>query len=263
MSPWLIHLGSGLLAAGVMMFVLWLVQRRTHNAGIVDVGWTFGIGVLVVALAFVTPGDPIRRATVAAITAFWSLRLGTHLVRRVGREPEDGRYRNLREWAAPKEQSVLLMFFLLQATWVVLFAVPQYVAMYNAAPLGLQDAAAMLLFAVSITGEGIADRQLARFRNDPAHQGEVCRSGLWRYSRHPNYFFEWLHWFAYPLLAVGVGPAAWITLLGPMLMLVFLLKITGIPPTEQRALQSRGERYREYQRTTSAFFPWFPKEAAS
>ncbi len=191
------------------------------------------------------------------------MRLGIHLARRVTREPEDGRYRNLREWAGNRQQGILLFFFLLQATWVVLFALPQYVAMHNTRPLQLLDLAAIAIFLLSIIGEAIADRQLARFRSDPANRGEVCRVGLWRYSRHPNYFFEWLHWFAYPVLAIGAGPIAWITLLGPVFMLVFLLKITGVPPTELRALQSRGDQYREYQRTTSVFFPWFPKETAS
>lgn len=261
MSPWLIHLGTGLAAAIALMFILWLIQRRTGNAGIVDVGWTFGIGVFVAILAIVTPGEWIRRLLIASITAVWSLRLGGHLVRRISSEPEDGRYRNLRDWAGGRQQPVLLFFFMLQATWVVLFALPQYVAMYNMRAFGIYDIAAIAVFSVSLIGEAIADRQLANFRNDASNRGEVCRVGLWRYSRHPNYFFEWLHWFAYPLLAIGIGSLLWVTLLGPVVMLVFLLKITGVPPTEMRALQTRGERYREYQRTTSAFFPWFPKEA--
>jgi steroid 5-alpha reductase family enzyme len=261
MTTWMLQLGSGLGAAMLLMFVLWLVQRRTHNAGIVDVGWALGIGVLVGVSALMTPGDPLRRVLVTGITLVWSLRLGIHLARRVAGEPEDGRYQNLRAWAGRHEQVVLLLFFFLQASWVVLFALPQYVAMHNAAPLGWLGVAAVGIFLVSVLGETVADRQLARFRADSANRGEVCREGLWRYSRHPNYFFEWLHWFAYPLLAIGLGPVAWLALLGPILMLVFLLKITGIPPTEWRALQSRGERYRAYQRTTSAFFPWFAKEA--
>jgi steroid 5-alpha reductase family enzyme len=263
MTQWAWELGSGLVGACVLMVVLWLVQRRTNNAGIVDVGWTFGIGALVVALAFVTPGDPVRRVLVAGLAGVWSLRLGVHLVQRVRSEPEDGRYQNLRAWAGEREQVVLLVFFLMQATWVVIFALPQYVAMHNAVPIGVYDVAALVVFAISLGGEALADRQLARFRQQRENRGQVCREGLWRYSRHPNYFFEWLQWFAYPLLAIGAGPVAWVTLLGPAVMLVFLLKVTGVPPTELRALQSRGERYREYQRTTSAFFPWFPKETAS
>jgi steroid 5-alpha reductase family enzyme len=112
---------------------------------------------------------------------------------------------------------------------------------------------------ISVGGEWLADRQLARFRQDPSNKGKVCRQGLWRYSRHPNYFFEWVHWWAYVLIGIG-GPWGWLTLFGPAVMLVFLLKITGVPPTEKRALQSRGEAYREYQRTTSVFFPWPPKQ---
>jgi len=121
------------------------------------------------------------------------------------------------------------------------------------------DLLAVGVFLVSVAGEAIADRQLAGFRADPANRGKTCRTGLWRYSRHPNYFFEWVHWWSYVLL--GLGSPYWlVTILGPALMLVFLFKITGIPATEERALLTRGEDYRNYQRTTSPFFPWFPKE---
>ena len=112
---------------------------------------------------------------------------------------------------------------------------------------------------MAVLGETIADRQLARFRADPENRGKTCNQGLWRYSRHPNYFFEWIHWFAYIFLAVG-SPHWWLALLGPLVMAVFLLKITGIPYTELQSLKSKGESYREYQRTTSAFIPWFPKK---
>ena len=107
----------------------------------------------------------------------------------------------------------------------------------------------------------LADRQLSAFRMNPANRGQVCRQGMWRYSRHPNYFCEWLHWWAYVLLAVGAA-GGWLNVLGPVLMLYFLHKVTGIPPTEAQALKNRGEAYREYQRTTSIFFPWPPKKGA-
>jgi steroid 5-alpha reductase family enzyme len=263
MSDWMFQILTGLAGAAGLMFVLWLVQLRTRNAGIVDLGWTLGIGAFVIALAVNSPGEASRRIIIAAITTTWSLRLGWHLLQRISSEPEDGRYTNLREWAGKNEQPALLIFFLLQATWVVLFSLPQMCGLYNMQPLSWTDFVAILVFAVSIGGESLADAQLARFRRDPANRGEVCQVGLWRYSRHPNYFFEWLHWFAYPLLAIGTGWLAIWTLLGPAVMLLFLLKITGIPPTELRAVQSRGDKYRAYQRSTSAFFPWFPKEVST
>jgi steroid 5-alpha reductase family enzyme len=111
---------------------------------------------------------------------------------------------------------------------------------------------------LSVVGEGIADRQLARFRENPANKGKTCRDGLWRYSRHPNYFFEWLHWFAYVLLAVG-SPWFWLSAAGPVVMYLFLRYVSGIPYTEAQALRSRGEDYRRYQQTTPMLFPWFPK----
>jgi len=122
------------------------------------------------------------------------------------------------------------------------------------------DVLAIAVWIVAIAGEGVADRQLARFRADPENRGKTCRAGLWRYSRHPNYFFEWVHWFTYVLLAFG-SPYVWLTLAGPAVMLLFLYKVTGIPYTEKRALMSRGDDYRRYQETTSAFVPWFPRKA--
>jgi steroid 5-alpha reductase family enzyme len=141
----------------------------------------------------------------------------------------------------------------------VIFSIPFLVAMtLRSQGLGAWVAAGVLVWVVAVTGEALADRQLAAFRADQTNRGRTCRVGLWRLSRHPNYFFEWLHWWSYVLL--GVGSPWWaLTLVGPALMLYFLLRVTGIPATEAQALASRGEDYREYQRTTSAFVPWFPR----
>ena len=132
----------------------------------------------------------------------------------------------------------------------------------NASPLGIWDILGTTVWLIAVGGESVADRQLARWRAQPDNRGKTCRAGLWRLSRHPNYFFEWIHWWAYVCLAIGT-PWVWVALAGPVVMLLFLYKITGIPYTEARALASRGEDYARYQRTTSAFIPWFPEKESS
>jgi steroid 5-alpha reductase family enzyme len=166
----------------------------------------------------------------------------------------------LREKWGRRANRNFFIFFLVQASWSVLFSLPFLAVVFNTAnPLGILDGLGVAVWIFSVLGEVVADWQLARFRRGSQNRGKTCNQGLWRYSRHPNYFFEWLHWFAYILLAAG-SPYWWLSLLGPVTMGVFLFKITGIPYTEKQALRSRGESYREYQRTTSAFFPWFTKK---
>jgi steroid 5-alpha reductase family enzyme len=121
------------------------------------------------------------------------------------------------------------------------------------------DLLGIAMWTAGVAGVAISDWQLARFRSRPENQGKTCRSGLWRYSRHPNYFFEWLHWCSYVPLVIGTS-AGWLAILVPLVLLYFLFFVTGIPPTEAQALASRGEEYRSYQRTTSVFVPWFPKK---
>jgi steroid 5-alpha reductase family enzyme len=244
-------------AAGVLLqLALWSVQLRTRNAATVDVGWTVLVAGGAAGAAVVGGGDPARRLVVAGLAVFWALRLAAHLVRDrvLARAPEDGRYRTLRErWgdAAPRN---FLVLYLAQVPVAGLFVVPLAAAMRGGAP-DVWTGAGLAVWLIAAAGEWIADRQLARFRSDPGNRGAVCRAGLWRVSRHPNYFFEWLHWWAYVL----IGHAQVLTLLGPAAMLLFLFRITGIPYTERQALRSRGDAYRVYQRTTSAFIPWPPR----
>ena len=259
-APWLTVL-AGWAAVAAVMFVLWLVQRTSRNAGIVDVAWSLATAALGTWFALTAPGLPARRLTVAVMATVWGVRLGTHLFRRVRREEEDGRYRALRAaWGVHAERR-LLAFFQLQALWAVLFAVPMLAAASNAGPWRPLDAAGTVLWLVAVAGEWAADRQLRDFRSDPRNGRRVCRRGLWRYSRHPNYFFEWLHWFAYVCLAAG-SPLWWTTLAGVVTMFYFLTRVTGIPPTEAQAIRSRGDDYRLYQQTTNAFFPGPPRRLA-
>lgn len=199
------------------------------------------------------------------MAAVWSLRLGTHLfIRVMGHHPvEDGRYRQLRQdWAAifvPK----MFGFFQLQAVSVVLLGLAFLLACLNPAPAFRPlEIAGAALWLVAISDEALADTQLAAFKRHPANKGRVCDAGLWRYSRHPNYFFEWLVWVAYFVFALA-APWGWIAIIGPASILFLLLRVTDIPMTEEQSIRSRGETYRRYQRATSAFVPWFPRKPSA
>jgi len=247
-------LGALLMAA--QMHLLWRLQRRTGNAAVVDAGWAFGLGLLALFYAPFAAGLPARRALVAAMASLWAFRLALHLWRdRIRGRPEEGRYRTLRaRWGARAERN-LWIFFQAQGLLDALLSVAFLRAMSGTGPLGAFDAAGAFLWLAAVAGEGVADAQLARFRARPENRGRTCREGLWRLSRHPNYFFEWLHWLSYVLVS-ALDP--W-TLLPAAAMLFLILFVTGIPPTEAQAIESRGDDYRDYQRTTSTFFPWFPR----
>ncbi|PCI36673.1 MAG: hypothetical protein COB53_08790 [Elusimicrobia bacterium] len=240
------------------MFCLWLYAKIARNAGVVDIGWTVSLGALAVFFACNGAGSPERRILTALLPGIWSLRLALYLGPRVFKEGEDARYVTLRnKWGDAANRNFFL-FFQAQALLNAFLSIPFLICAFDTTPgIDLRAILAIFILILSVTGEGIADRQLAAFRSDPANKGKTCKTGLWRYSRHPNYFFEWVHWWSYPILCFG-APFWGFSLIGPVLMLFFLVKITGIPATEARALKSRSD-YAEYQRTTSAFVPWFPK----
>lgn len=247
------------LVAVATMLALWLRQRRTRDASPVDVGWAALLGAAALFAAVTGAGDPLRRALVGVMGGGWGLRLAWHLYTdRVRGRGEDGRYQDLRARLGSRAQAWFLVFFQFQALLVVLLATPFLLACAAAQPPGGWDLAAVLVWLLALGGESCADAQLRRFKADPAHRGRTCTVGLWRWSRHPNYFCEWLMWCAYAALA-WPGPLGPVALGAPALLLFLVLKVTGIPPTEARALASRGADYRRYQRTTSAFFPWPPR----
>ncbi|TXK59164.1 DUF1295 domain-containing protein [Alkalisalibacterium limincola] len=246
--------------AALVMTAAWALSWKRRNAGWVDVFWAGLMAAAALYAGSFSDGAALNRWLVAMMGGLWGARLSLHLMHRVLGEPEDGRYRTLREhWSG--DQRRFFLFFQAQALIVALFSVPLLVAAANPeSGLRTVTALAIVVWLVAVGGEALADRQLARFRAVPANRGRTCRAGLWGWSRHPNYFFEWLHWFAYALLAVG-APQAWLALLGPVLMLAFLYRFTGIPWAEQQALRSRGEDYRRYQREVSPFIPRPPRSS--
>lgn len=251
---------TALLLCAAVMIVLWVWQLRSRRADWVDAAWAILIGLQAVGFAAVAGGSADKRLLGALLAVTWSSRLAAHLTQRLsGHRQEDGRYQAMREHFGHRANVFLFFFFLLQGLVAWLFALPAWVVVNDPSPaLSIWVIAGVAIWFLSLAGESLADRQLAAFRADPSNRGKVCRVGLWRYSRHPNYFFEWLHWFSYPLVAMG-APNQWLAWLGPVVMLVFLYRISGIPYTEKQSLKSRGEAYREYQRTTSPFIPWPPK----
>ena len=253
------------LAAGLSLTMIgaWAIAIRTGRSGWIDAIWSFAIGVagIVAALAPLGAGEPqtARQIIVALLAAIWSLRLGLHIVARTAGGGDDPRYARLREeWGAAYRRR-LLLFLQIQAAAAFLLALSILVAAHNPAPgIGLTDWLGVLLLVVAIAGEGIADRQLARFRAAAVDKDSVCDIGLWGLSRHPNYFFQWLGWLAYAVIAIdptGGYAWGWIALSGPALMYWLLVHASGIPPLEAHMLRSRGDAFRAYQARVNAFWP--------
>lgn len=260
------QLGIIAAAAALLMAVLWAIQRRTKDAGTVDVAWAAGLGCSAVFAALTGAGDTTTRLLVGLMGGLWGFRLAWHILTdRVLVHGEDGRYAMWRQKLGPKTNRVFFVFFQAQAFFIIFLCVPFLLAAGHdhtgPLPFGLTllEAAGAALFIIAKLGETTADQQLKAFKAKPDSKGKTCRQGLWRYSRHPNYFFEWLIWVSFALVATG-APHGWAAWLSPAFMLLLILKVTGIPPTEKRALASRGDDYRRYQQETSAFVPWFPKK---
>lgn len=258
MSPWTLSFaiwgGSAVAMAG-----MWVFSTRVRNIGYVDVAWAGLMALAALVAGLFSDGATLPRTVTALGGAVWGARLCVHLLQRVMNEEEDGRYRALRErWNGSPVK--IFLFFQLQALVVAVFALPFLGAAANPETTASHGwlIAGMLVWLLCVAGEAIADAQLSEHRNNPDNAGKTCRTGLWSWSRHPNYFFEWLHWFAYVLIGIG-SPYAWLTWLGPVVMFAFLYRVSGIPWTEQQSLRSRGDDYRRYQRDVSEFFPRPPR----
>jgi steroid 5-alpha reductase family enzyme len=255
------------VALSAIMAGAWLVWRSTRNSGWIDTVWTFGLGT-VGCIGALTPAVPsgavtARQVLVAVLIVVWALRLGLHIARRTAGIKDDPRYGKLvQDWDADATRQ---MFWLAQKQALVSIplALSMVLSAWNTLPeLRAQDALGALVLFAGIVGEAVADAQLRRFRADPANRNRVCDAGLWSWSRHPNYFFEWLGWVAYPLLAIDLGggyPWGWAALAGPTCMYWLLVHVSGIPPLEAHMLERGRDEFRAYQARTNEFFPAPPR----
>jgi steroid 5-alpha reductase family enzyme len=264
------------LALSLIMAGAWLAQRRSGNAGWIDVIWSAGTGLVgsllaLAPIASVSPAVPEpswRQILVAAAIAAWSLRLASHIGGRSHGQQDDPRYAQLQlDWGTAFPWR-LFLFLQVQAAAAWLLVVAVSVAAHNPAPgLGAADLLGGVLVIAGLGGEAQADRQLRHFRRTTPAPG-ICERGLWRWSRHPNYFFEWLGWCAYPCFALsssgaGIWPWGLLAVAAPAFMYWLLVHVSGIPPLEAHMLRSRGAAYARYQQNVSAFFPRPTKASSS
>ena len=260
-----------LVSMAAVMVAAWAFGLARKNGGWTDVFWTWGTGATLGAAALVPLMDggapEMRPLMVAAMVAIWTLRLGLFLTPRVASHPEDPRYAAFRAQWGSRYALNMLFVTLPQAPASALLALSVILAARTTGPLGWRDAAGVAIFAAAIVGEAISDGQMKAFRAAGRAKGEtaaVMDKGLWAWSRHPNYFFQWLGWVAYPVIALQPAwPVSWISLAAPVVMFGLLRYVSGVPPLETAMLASRGEKFRDYQRRVSAFFPRPPKVAPS
>ncbi|GAB5561590.1 MAG: DUF1295 domain-containing protein [Synoicihabitans sp.] len=261
----LVVLGTATVALIIWFAVIFWVCRRMDNYGVVDVAWSFSFTPLAWFYALSGTGWSMRQLVIASLASIWSIRLGSHLYKRVfAHHPEeDSRYKQLRTDWKDNFTPMMLGFFQLQAISVVVLALPFLFPVFNAS-LGfsaLEIIGTSIVF-LSLCGETLADGQLAAFRRREENKGKVCNRGLWRYSRHPNYFFEWMIWVGFGVFALG-SAYGWVGLIAPASIYYLLRYKTGVPMAEESSLKSKGDAFREYQKTTNEFFPGPTRQPAS
>ena len=244
-------------AVSILMMLIWVWAYRIKNAGIVDIFWAFNFLIIAGVIWLLSDGFEMRKNILCALASLWSLRLGIYLLIRVGShlDIEEGRYKQLRAEWAPNANLKFFVFFQMQALSNVFLAIPFFIIALNPEPhVSLLEYIGAGMWLLAIIGEGLSDFQLKQFKKNPANKGKVCEAGFWNYSRHPNYFFQLMIWISVLIFALP-SPYGWISVVCPLVIGLLIFKVTGIPMTEEQSLRSKGDLYKEYQRTTSVFIP--------
>jgi steroid 5-alpha reductase family enzyme len=244
-----------------LMTLLWLLSLALRNSSIVDIFWGVGFVVVNWTYSLLAPdGFPPRKGLASVLVTIWGLRLALHILRRNWGQPEDFRYRKWREEAGPSWWwRSLFKVFLLQGVLLWIISAPLLIPHVSPTParLTILDLLAVVVWAVGFFFEAVGDWQLARFKADPANRGQVLDAGVWRYTRHPNYFGDAAQWWGYYLVALAAG--GWWTIFSPILMTTLLLRVSGVALLEKSLVETKPQ-YRSYIASTSPFIPWFPRQ---
>ncbi len=257
MIDWIAFLYSGAALLGVAV-VFWLVSLLRNDVSIVDSLWS--LMFLLAAGVYAGLGDTNgpRTFVVLVLVAIWALRLSAYISWRNHGQPEDYRYREIRSNNQPGfRYKSLYIVFILQALLAWIISLPLAAAISGPAQIGVLDYAGIALWVVGVVFEALGDLQLSRFRKDPANKGKVLDTGLWRYTRHPNYFGNFTLWWGFYLIALSAG--GWWSIVSPLLMSFLLLKVSGVALLE-KDISARRPEYQRYIRRTNAFFPASPRQ---
>lgn len=251
----------GFTISFVIMIASWILANFLNFYSFVDVSWAYGIGLISLAYAFFGSGHFEKRFLVLIISAIWSLRLGTFILLRLKEKfpVEDKRYGKLKQKWNGKIKEKFLIFFIFQGISQPILCMPFLLASTNPNPISWIELTSLMVCLIGIIGESTADFQMRLFKKNPENKNLVCNKGLWMFSRHPNYFFEWVIWCGISILGIS-SSHGYLSLISPILMFLLLNFVTGVPPSEEQSILSRGDLYREYQKKTNRFFPWFSKK---
>jgi steroid 5-alpha reductase family enzyme len=251
---------TNLVLVTIIMLFSWFFYLFQRNPSFLDVAWSLGFIVTIVTAFSGCHGYFLRKLIFFIIAFAWAVRLGGYFFIRYMKQAREGRFQAFREAFGAISELKFGLIFILQGFLVVVLSWPFVLICSNATPhISALEWTGIVITLVAFMGESFADKQLWHFKQQEGNQGKVCQEGLWKYSRHPNYFFEWLIWVGFFIFALA-APLGITAIISPILMWYLLTQISGIQMAELQTLKTKGDSYKEYQEKTNAFFPWFPKK---
>lgn len=261
MSDVFTMLGASFSLVMLLMGALWVVYLFQRNAGIVDIGWGIGFILASWSYFFLGSGDFWKMAVMTSMVTVWAVRLVSHIYMRYAADKEDPRYTRMRtRWGGDPTDMLFLMMFIFQGVLIIVISIPFFLVGFGSYSEWTRwEGVGIVIWLAGVAGEAYADSQLTAFNKDPENKGKVCQKGLWRLSRHPNYFFEFVVWIGFFLFALPSYGGVF-AVVSPAVVFLLLTRVSGIPLAEEQSLESKGDLYREYQQTTSSFIPWFPEK---